>query len=91
MAVYLVSYNTDDLETNYLGLHSALKTYPSIRLLKSSWLIETSDPADSVFDHLIQFLEKGSHLIVIEVTHEYQGELDKKACEYIFYPRVPPR
>lgn len=83
MAIYLVSYNTDDLETNYLGLHSALKTYQSIRLLKSSWLVETSDSPDTVFDHLTQFLEKGSHLLVIEVTKEYQGELEKKACDWM--------
>lgn len=84
MNVYMIVYNTGDLETNYMGLHSAIKSHGnSIRILKSAWLVETDKSADELYDNVIGFLEKGTHLLVIEVTSEYQGELDKKACDWL--------
>jgi hypothetical protein len=65
-------------------LHSAIKSYEgSTRILKSTWLVQTEDTAEEVYEELEKFLEKGSHLLVIEVKGHYRGELDTKACKWM--------
>ncbi len=84
MTVYMIAYNTDDLETNYTGLHSAIKSQGNaVRIMKSTWLIETDKASEELFETCVTYLEKGTHLLVMEMGSEYVGELDKKACDWL--------
>lgn len=85
--VYLVTYDLNKPGKDYTGLYQAIKDASDgnwWHYLDSTWLIRTqSSSANAVFQKIQPHLDSNDRCLVIEVTRNYQGWLDKDAWDYI--------
>lgn len=85
--IYMVNYDLNSPGQNYDDLFSAIKGIgPSLHILKSSWLIETSIGAKEIYNHLSQFIDKNDNIIVNHLDADYWGRLPKE-----FWPWIKQR
>jgi hypothetical protein len=84
MPVYSVTYDLNSPGQNYKGLINELESFPSrIHLLKSEWLIGTTQSAQQISDVLLKHTDKGDRLLVIKVTDYKQGWLTQDQWDWI--------
>ena len=80
---YLVTYDLNKSGQNYDGLISAIKKYPYCKALYSAWFIKSSSSADSISADLSKHIDSNDNLLVLEVTSNRQGYLNKDAWAFL--------
>ena len=71
MSTYVVTYDLHQVGQNYDCLHKKLKAYPKHwHAQQSVWIIETSQSAVQVRDHLSTCLDANDKLIVAKLSGE---------------------
>jgi hypothetical protein len=92
LKAYAVSYDlrTDD-DPDYTGLIAELKrTFKSLHILESMWLIVTAETPAQVYDRIKPHLHERDFVFVNEVGDKYAGWLPMLAVEWIRL-HVPPK
>ena len=81
---YLVSYDLKKPDRNYQGLFGVLMKFSGWwHFLESTWLIKTEEDANSIFEKLKPHIDQDDSLLIIMVHNDYQGQLPKKAWDWI--------
>lgn len=84
MTVYCVSYDLNKSGQNYNALYEELKKSPGYwHHLDSTWLISTSESANTLSERLRKHLDNNDNILVIRVTRPYAGWLPEDAWEWI--------
>lgn len=82
--VYMVSYDLNKLGQDYEGLYEELRRSSGYwHYLDSTWLISTSESANSIFNRLRPSIDNNDSVLIIDVGRDYSGWLSKKAWEWI--------
>lgn len=82
--IYCVSYDLRKNDKDYEGLNNKLKDSLSWwHYLESTWLIYTNESASQLWNRLSESIDKDDHILIIQVTNDYQGWLPEKAWEWI--------
>jgi hypothetical protein len=81
--VYCVSYDLNKPGQAYDKLIEELKKTAWWHFLKSTWLIETEESAEQVWNRIEPRVDKSDNVIIIEVTSNYSGWLPKEAWDWI--------
>jgi hypothetical protein len=83
--VYCISYDLKAPSRNYDGLFDALKKSTKWwHYLESTWLIQTAEEPNQIWERLAQHIDKKDYLLIIEVRGNVQGWLPKEAWEWIY-------
>ena len=86
---YCVSYDLKAPKRDYSGLFDALKKSPKWwHYLQSTWLIQTTEEPNQIWDRLVRYIDTNDYLLIIEVRDNVQGWLPKDAWEWI-HANVP--
>lgn len=83
MTIFSISYDLRKPGRNYEELYSALRSFPTrARPLESFWLVQSSMTAAQIRDQLLQKIDAGDGLLVIECgrTAAWHGLDDKTAA-----------
>lgn len=84
MYKYCVSYDLNKNDKDYDGLIDAIKDYPNIKALYSTWFVKSNDSATTIYNHLKPYIDNNDHLFVIEVvTSNEQGWMPKKVWDWL--------
>lgn len=86
MAVYLISYDLNNLGKNYDGVIEAIKNASTgawCKPLKSVFLIKSNLTVDQVSERIQNEADDDDRWLVIEVINNKQGWLDKDMWKYI--------
>lgn len=82
--VYVVSYDLKSKDRDYDPLIEAIKRSPRWwHHLKSTWLVESSETAEQIWDRLAPFVSEEDNFLIIEVRKNYGGWLTEKAWGWI--------
>lgn len=80
----IVSYDLRKPGQNYSGLWDELKNSPRWwHYLDSTWLVATSETASQLYNRLLQHLDKGDSILIIEAGKNIQGWLPQEAWDWI--------
>lgn len=81
---YCISYDLKTANRNYTGLFDALKKSPKWwHFLESTWLIQTTEDPNQVWERLAPTIDSKDFLLIIEVKGNVQGWLPKDAWTWI--------
>jgi len=85
MALFNVSYDLNRPGQNYDGLIKALEAYGmnGRRILKSTWLIHTTETAEALFDRMRPFLDASDRVLIARMIRPYQGWLTEEDWAWI--------
>jgi len=82
--VYLITYSFKEDESDYHNLFKTIKeNFSWWHFLDNTWLISTTENANSIYDKLKPYLDADINILIIEVGKDRQGWLPKKAWEWI--------
>jgi hypothetical protein len=77
MAVYQISYDLRGKRPeDYESLWTAIKQYPNVHLLGSTWLLQSNGSAANVYSHLHSHFHVDDRLLISEVTANCSGWLN---------------
>ncbi|HEY3114041.1 MAG TPA: hypothetical protein VGJ62_10180 [Gemmatimonadaceae bacterium] len=68
MAAYLLTYDLDKPGQNYPPLLAALSNAGAVRILLSTWLIQTTESSVQVRDRYLRYLDANDRLFVTAVN-----------------------
>ncbi len=85
MTLYLISCDLKKTGKNYSRLYEAIKKFGNwCHYLESTWIIETEDSADEIWEELEPYVdEEDDRVLVIEAGEDMQGWLPDKAWDWI--------
>lgn len=83
MAVYSVTYDLRKEGQDYSGLIKALDSLTSHKYQLSAWLVKSSLTSQGLYNLLSPFIDKNDLILVIEVTTNKYGNLDKTSWPLI--------
>ncbi|MDN3412952.1 MULTISPECIES: hypothetical protein [unclassified Pseudoalteromonas] len=84
MAVFCVTYDLNKSGQNYSALYDEIKLSSGwCHALDSVWLISTTENAKQLSDRLRKKIDDNDDLLVIKVTRDYAGWLDKATWDWI--------
>ena len=84
MSVFLVSYDLKRPKQNYTRLYEELqKSQAWWHFLESTWLIETNEAVNTLYNRLARKIDANGFILVIEVKRNYQGWLPKEAWDWM--------
>lgn len=87
--VYIVTYDLKAPNRDYNGLYEELKKSPKWwHYLQSSWLIQTSETPDQIWNRIHMHIDANDYALIIEVRDNCQGWLPKDAWDWI-HTNVP--
>lgn len=72
MATYLMTYDLDKPGQNYTGLIAALTSAGAVRILLSTWVIQTTESHAQVRDRYRRYIDANDRLFVTDV-HLWAG------------------
>lgn len=82
--IYSISYDLKRPGQNYNALYEATKGCGDWwHYLESTWLIDTSLTALSIWQRLAPRVDQNDRVLVIGVTKDHQGWLPKESWEWI--------
>jgi hypothetical protein len=81
--VYHVSYDLNAPGQHYDKVIAAITLTPHIQVLKSSWLVETSEPAQALYERIRAVADGNDRLLVSELTDNHSGRLNTDACDWL--------
>lgn len=82
--VYLVSYDLNAPGKDYSHLINAIKSYKGYcKVLKSQWIIWHNGDVNSVYGHLINFIDKTDRLLICEFNANHKGYLDTETVNWL--------
>jgi len=82
--VFLVTYDLNKPGKDYSSLYKTLKSAVTWwHYLDSTWLIETSESSAVWYNKIAPSLDANDHILVIQVTKNYEGWLPKEAWDWI--------
>ncbi len=83
--IVVVTYDLRKSGRDYADLYAELKRKPYRHDLESTWLLETSESPDQVFDRLSKHLDDGDALLITAMTSPPLpcGSLPTKSWEWI--------
>ena len=82
--VYCVTYDLKKPGQSYAKLYEVLKNSPKWwHFLQSTWLIQTNESAQQLYDRLKPHLDPNDFVLVIEIRNNAQGWLPKEAWDWI--------
>jgi hypothetical protein len=71
VAVFLIGYDLRKPGQDYTALTTAIKDYPGWwHHLDSTWFVVSSESAETIRNHLIQFIDSNDKLMVAKVRRE---------------------
>lgn len=80
---YIVTYDLRKAGQNYDGLTAALNKYPSARPMQSTWFIESTSMAGTIYSDLSQYIDKNDRLFVSEINNNRDGWLSPKDIAFL--------
>jgi hypothetical protein len=81
---YCISYDLKTSNRNYADLFDALKKSPKWwHFLESTWLIQTAETPNQIWERLAPHIDRKDFLLIIEVKDNVQGWLPKDAWNWI--------
>ena len=84
MTVYSVSYDLNKQGQDYKGLIDSLQSFDGYcKVMKSYWFVCSNGSADEVYNILRQYIDENDRILVMEVSKNHRGWLDKSVCEWI--------
>lgn len=83
MTIYHVSYDLNKSGQNYQGLYDELMKTGYCHYADSSWLLDTTETADQVWNRLSSRVDENDTVLVIKVTKSYQGWLKKEFWDWL--------
>lgn len=82
--IYAINYDLKRPGQNYEPLYEAIKSCGAWwHYLDSTWLVDTSLDAKGIWERLAPQVDKNDSVLIIGVTHDYQGWLTKEAWEWL--------
>ena len=82
--ILLITYDKSDFLKNYAPLYSAIKSSNDWwHHLDNTWLISTELNVRYWFDILAPHINNTDRLLIVEITPNYQGWLNKDAWKWI--------
>ena len=82
--IYSISYDLKKPDQNYAALHKAIKECGTWwHYLASTWLIDTAADATQIWNHLAPHIDTNDRVLIIRVTRDYQGWMNKEAWDWI--------
>ena len=83
--VYLITYDLNRPGQDYQKLYKAIEHLSNgySHCLDSTWLINTDLDADKITRKLAPYIDKNDRMLVVKITQDYQGWLDKQHCDWI--------
>lgn len=83
--VYLITYDLRVPGRDYTSLYNTIKEYGDWQHpVESTWFISSNLPADDIYNHLFQFIDKNDRLLVIQVNQtNKQGWLAKSFWDWL--------
>ncbi|MFW1746108.1 hypothetical protein ACG9XW_07780 [Acinetobacter guillouiae] len=84
MAVYSVSYDLNKEGQNYTALITEIKSFNGYcKVMQSYWFICSNDSIQAVSDKLIRHIDTNDFLLVMEVSTNRQGWLNKSIWQWL--------
>ena len=85
MKNYIISYWLKDCSKNYFPFYDAIKkNYPKYQHpLEESWLVQTDDSAQEIFEKIRPFLPETDCIFVAEITDNYAGWMFKSIWAWL--------
>ena len=81
---YLVSYDLNAPGKDYSRLINAIQSYKAYcKVLKSQWIIWHNGDVKSVYNHLINFIDKTDRLLICEFNANYMGYLEPEIVNWL--------
>lgn len=82
--IYIVTYDLNNPDKNYDELFETLKTFPAYsKILKSTWLIASTEPVAALNSKLFPFFDKNDSLFIARLYQDYNCYLPKTAISWI--------
>ena len=82
--IYAINYDLKKPGQNYSDLHEAIKSCGDWwHYLGSTWLMDTSLDATSIWNRLAPHVDRNDRVLVIGVTKDFNGWLSNDAWEWI--------
>lgn len=83
MKAYLITYDMD-FNDNYASLEKQLKQYEKWwHYLERTWIIVTDETPQEVWYKIENKINKKNNLLIIAITKESEGWLNRKAWDWI--------
>lgn len=87
---FSINYDLKQPGRDYTGLFDAIKQSSKWwHYLDSTWIVQTTEGANEVYQRLRAHIDDNDFLLVIEVRDNSQGWLPKDAWDWI-HANVPP-
>lgn len=83
MTTYNVSYDLREQGQKHRAIKKDLGSYRSCHVLRSTWLIKTSDSASDIVEKLEKHLDRNDTLLVTEVGSDVEGWNWEKAKKWL--------
>lgn len=84
LRAYSISYDLRKPGRDYSGLYQAIKKSPRWwHYLESTWIVQTTETPNQIWDRLSSHIDAGDFLLIIEVRNNAQGWLPKEAWDWI--------
>lgn len=82
--VLLITYDLKRPVQNYAALHEEIKRGGTWwHHLESTWIIETTESPQQMYNRLVRHIDQNDRLLIIEVKRNYWGWLTDKAWEWL--------
>lgn len=82
--VLLISYDLRRPGQNYTQLYEAIKSYEWWwHHLESTWIIQTDQQPGDVYSHLANYIDRNDHILVVQLTRNFQGWLPQQAWDWL--------
>lgn len=84
MSVYLITYDLNRPGQQYEALYEAIKSFGAWwHYLDSTWLVQTSLSAQSVWNRLEPAFDKNDRILISALSTDRQGWLPEDAWKWI--------
>ena len=83
--LYSINYDLRQPGRDYTNLYNAIKTCGASwwHYLDSTWLVDTSLNAQSIWDRLAPHVDTNDLMLVVGITRDHQGWLPQDAWDWI--------
>jgi hypothetical protein len=85
MAVLHITYesNSDNKNGAYEGFSNVLKSYPSIRLSKSNWAINTEEPPKAIWQKLKCHIQPHDYFVMFPLDASLLTAQDQRILQWV--------
>lgn len=83
MANFIVAYDLRKSGQDYSGLIKAIKSYPYIREMQSTWFIKSSGTSSAIYDKLSAHIDENDSLFICRIPADYMGWLHPDTVKFL--------